>query len=138
MKKLLLFLLSILISTPVFATDTSKVEIRASINDGTNEVEDTGLIVKTFTAGVRQMQTISLSAGANTISVPNNTKGVLFDVGSVRSLHLKGTTGDRGISLDSAFPVLLSLSYDSAGVSTNTMIISSDNTSAVTIMAFWL
>ena len=136
MRKLLL-LLGILIATPAFATDTAKVEVRASINDGTATVEDSGLVTKTFTAGVRQQQTLSLSAGANTISVPANSKGVMFDVGSVRSLHLKGVTGDRGLSLDSACPVVLPLSYDTAGVSTNTMIISNDNASAQQILAYW-
>ena len=94
-------------------------------------------MVKTFTAGVRQQQTLALAAGANTISVPNNTKGVMLDVGSVRALHLKGATADRGISIDSACPILLSLSYDSAGVSTNTMIISNDNATSQNITAYW-
>jgi len=138
MKRILLILIGLSISSIAYATDTSKVEVRASITDGTSTVEDSGLITKTFTTGVRQQQTLSLSNGANTVSIPNNSKGVLLDLGSVRSLHIKGHTNDRGISLDSAFPVLIPLSYDSAGVVTNTMIISSDNTSAVSIQAYFL
>ena len=143
MRKLYLIIAGILLCATSYAADTSKVEVRASVTDGTSTVQDSGLVTKTFTTGIRQQQTISLSNGANTITVPNNTKGVMFDLTSgdgtgVRSLHLKGVTGDRGISLDSVCPVILPLSYDSAGVVTNTIIISSDNASAVTIKAYWL
>ncbi len=137
MKKLYFFIGLILISTQCYATDYTKVETRVSINDGTTNTEDSGLITKYFTSGVRQQQTLSIANGANTITVPNNSKGLFIDVGSVRSLHLKGVTGDRGISLDSACPVLIPLSYDSAGVSTNTIIISSDNSTTLTVTAYW-
>ena len=139
MRRLILLIMFFSIfTTPSFATDTTKVEVRASTDDGTSVVIDSGIVRKVFTTGVRQQQTIALANGANTITVPNNTKGVMFAIGSVRSLHLKGVTGDRGISLDSAVPVLLPLSYDSAGVSTNTIVISSDNASSVNINAIWL
>lgn len=119
-------------SSNAFAVDTSKIEVRGSISDGTTTVEDSGLIVKTFTAGARQQQTLTLAAGATTVSIPSGSKGVLLDVGSVRSLHLKGVTGDKGISLDSSFPVMIPLSADA----TTTMLISNDGVST-TINAYW-
>ena len=62
MRKLIsLVVMSILWCSTSYAVDTSKVEVRASIDDGTSTVEDSGLITKTFTAGVRQKQTLSLS-----------------------------------------------------------------------------
>ena len=141
MKRILsLAVISILCQSLCYAADTSKVEVRTSISDGSSVVQESGIVTKTFTTGVRQQQTLTLANGANTITVPANTKGLMLDLTSldstsVRSLHLKGVTGDRGISLDSSCPVLLPLSND---VVTNTMIISNDNATSVQIRAYWL
>lgn len=118
MKRFLfLFLILILFHTSAWATDTSKVEVRGQVNDGTTNLQDSGIISKSFTAGVRQSQAITASASAFTaLTVPSGAKAILIDVGTVRGLKLKGVTGDVGISLDSTVPVLLPLSSDSANV----------------------
>lgn len=137
MKKIVLLLvISLLFTTShCYSADTSKVEVRASVNDGTTDVEDSGLIVKTFSTGVRQQQTITLAANTNTsLSKPTAAKGVLIDVGSTRSLHLIGVAGDRGISLDSAIPIMLPLSSDGAFT---TVSISNDG-AAANITVYWL
>lgn len=126
---------ALLFTNNLYAADTSKVEVRASVNDGTTDVENSGLIVKTFTTGIRKQESITLAANTNTNLVkPTAAKGVLIDVGSTRSLHLIGEAGDKGISLDSSIPIMLPLSSD--GAFTNVRI--SNDGAASTITVFWL
>ena len=95
------------------AADTSKVEVRGSVDDGTSEVQDTGLIVKLFATGARQQQFVSLAADSFTnVTVPTDAKAVLIDVMTSDGIKLKGVSADTGISLDSTCPVLLPLSRD--------------------------
>ena len=117
MKKAVTFLALILFSANAYATDTSKVELRGQINDGTTNLQDSGIISKSFTAGVRQSQAVTATASAFTaFTVPSGAKAILIDVGTVQGLKIKGVTGDTGISLDSTVPVLLPLSSDSSNV----------------------
>lgn len=134
MKKFLL--LAILISTNAWATDYSKVEVRASITDETSNNTDSSMITKYFANGARQVQTVSCTASAFTnISVPSGAKAVLIDVGTSTDLALKGVTADTGISLDSTCPVLLPISDDPA---TTTLGILNRSGSAKTVKVFWL
>lgn len=137
MRKLTVILMSlVVITSQVYAADTSKVEVRASVNDGTNDVENSGLIVKSFTTGARQQNTYSITTGVNTISVPSGSKGVLIDIPSAsKNLHLIGRANDTGISLDSAMPLLLGISSDGAVVDIR---ISNDNATTRTVYAYWL
>ncbi len=131
----LVAMLSVAASNYCYSSDTSKVEVRASVNDGTSSVEDSGLIVKTFSTGIRKQETLTLSANTNTNLVkPTAAKGVLIDIGSNRSLHLIGEPGDKGISLDSSCPVMLPLSSD--GAFTNLRI--SNDGAATTVYVYWM
>jgi hypothetical protein len=134
MRKLLVVIIGILFCSVSYATDTSKVEVRASVNDGSTNVTDSGLITKTFTTGVRQTETKSLTAGAFTnISVPSGAKAFLMDIGSSRSLVLKAVTGDVGISLDSVTSVMLPISADNV-----TFGVLNRNASNQTVTVYWL
>lgn len=133
MRKLLLLLL--LITTPAWAVDNSKVEVRGSVNDETSNVLDSGLITKYFTSGARQQQTISLDSVTYTnIAVPVGAKAVLIDVGTATGLQLKGVTGDVGISLDSTVPILIPISDDRT---TTTLGIRNGNTTTRSVKVFW-
>ena len=115
-------------TTSVYATSMSKVETRVSVNDGTTDVESTGLITKYFTNGATEQKTVSLAAGFNNISIPSGAKGIFVDVGSSTNMILKGVTADKGISLDATTPVLLPLSADgSATVGISNMSASSQS-----------
>lgn len=134
MKRVILLFLSLIVITGhAYATDTSKIEVRGTVNDGTAVVEDTNDIVKVFTTGARQQQPITLSVGSNSITVPSGAKAVLLDIGSTKNLHLIGRPGDKGISLDSNCPVLIPLTSDGAVPAFS---ISNDASSA-TIQAYW-
>lgn len=111
MKRLLI--LAMLIATPAYATDQSKIEVRGSINDEQSDLMDTGLIVKTFSSGAVQMNKVSVDAASTaSVTVPSGAKAILIDVGTYKNLVLKGVSGDTGISLDSTTPVLLPISSD--------------------------
>ena len=87
----------LLYASLALATDTSKVEVRASITDGSSTVEDSGLITKTFTTGVRQQQPVSLAASSFTaLSKPSGAKGILIDWGTVSNVKLKGLSASIG------------------------------------------
>ena len=133
----LLILISIgITSTQLYAADTSKVEVRSSVNDGTNDVEDSGLVVKSFSTGARQQNTYSITTGVNTITVPTGAKGVMLDIPSAsKNLHLIGRINETGISLDSTFPVILPISSDGAVVELR---ISNDSATTRTIYGYWL
>lgn len=133
MKKILI-LAFLLISSVTYAAESSKVEVRATIDDGTSVLQDTGAITKYFTSGARQQQSVSLTASAyTTLSVPSGAKGIFVDVGSVDGIKLKGLTGDQGISLDSTIPVMLPLSTDG----TVTIGFQNMEASAQTIKVYW-
>lgn len=90
--------------------DTSKVEVRASISDtsGVN-VEDSGLITVTFDSGVRQQQTVTLTASTfSSITVPTGAKAVLI-TGLTGAARLKGVTGDTGITMAANCSILIPL-----------------------------
>ena len=133
MKKLI-FIALLLFSTNVYAADSSKIEVRGSVDDGSTTVLDSGVITKYFGSGTRQQQSVSLTASAfTTISVPTGTKGVLIDVLTADGIKLKGVTADTGISLDSTFPVLIPLSTDG----TATLGIQNMETAVQQIKLFW-
>ncbi len=112
MKKLSLTIIALSFAVAANA-DTSKVEVRASVSDGTTTVQDTGLVTKSFTTGVRSQQTVTLSASSFTqLSKPSGAKGLAIDWGTVSNVKLKGLTGDQGISMDSTVPLVLPLSLD--------------------------
>lgn len=70
-----------------------------------------------ITAGVDATQVISLSSGANTVTVPTgatvcviwgpNATNPQPNPASTVTLTLKGVTGDTGISLSAAYPVVI-------------------------------
>lgn len=129
MKKILLALL--LITTPAFAE--SKIEVRGSIITSDETVLNTGLITKYFASGARQQNTITLSANTNTsVTIPTGAKAVIFDLGSTHDLHLIGRAGDRGISIDSDCPLVMSISNDG-----NTTILISNDSTSQNIDAYW-
>lgn len=90
--------------------DTSKIEVRGSITDTSSVfVEDSGLITNTFTSGVRQQQTVTLTASTfSSITVPTGAKAVLI-TGFTGAARLKGVTGDTGIVMEANCPVLVPL-----------------------------
>lgn len=107
--------MSLVVITSHCYADNSKIEVRGSIDDGETTLQDTGLIVKYFTSGARQQQTVTLTGSAFTnIAIPASSDAVLIDIGTNTGLKLKGVTGDTGISLDSACPILLPISADDA------------------------
>jgi len=121
--------------TNSYATDYSKIEVRGQVTDETTTNLDSGNITKYFATGSRQMQTVSLTASAfNNLTVPSGAKAVLIDVGTSHSLKLKGVTGDTGVSLDTACPVLLPISDDPA---TTTLGILNSHGSAQSVKVFW-
>ena len=86
-----------------------------SISDGSETVLSSGIIIRSFTAGARQQQTVSIAATSfQAITIPTGAKAILIDTAGSSDLKLKGVTGDVGISLDSTCPVLLPLSDDTA------------------------
>ena len=133
---MILLLLLLLFSTPAFAATNGKVEVRVSADtDSETVMIDTGLITKYFTNDVIQTQNVTATAGAFTnFSKPTNAKALMIDVGTSRSLALKGVTGDVGISLDSTTPILIPLSRDSAV----TVGVLSRSESDQTIRLYWL
>lgn len=134
MRKVLVLLLSLLISSQAYAVEKSKVQIQASIDDETSTLSNTGLITKYFNTGARQQQSVSLTASAFTgITIPTGAKAILIDVISADGIKLKGVTGDTGISLDSTVPVLLPISGDGSA----TIGIQNMETSAQTIRVFF-
>lgn len=130
----ILAVLSVFTMVKLAQADNSKLEVRGSVNDGTTTLQDSGLITKYFTTGVRQQQTLSLTASAfTTVTIPTGAKALLVDVGSVTGIKLKGVTGDAGISLDSTVPMLLPISQDgSATIGFQNM-----NSSAKSVTAYW-
>lgn len=89
--------------------DSSKVEIRGSIDDGTSDVLDSGLITSYFSSGVRQQQPKTLTASTfNALTVPTGSKALLI-VGISGTATLKGVTGDTGIALGTNCPTLIAL-----------------------------
>ena len=120
MKRLLytsLLVIGVLYSAIAFATDTSKTEVRVSINDGSSTVVDWGLVVDSFTSGTRQTQTVTLTGSAFTaLTVPSGAKGLFIDTSAISGLKLKGISADNGISLDATCPLLMSISDDGATV----------------------
>lgn len=133
MRKLLALL--ILVSTPAFAGDYSKIEIRGSVNDESTTNQDTGLITKFFSNGARQINKVSLDGSTFTnITVPSGAKAVIIDVGTYRHLKLKGVTGDTGISLDSNCPVVMPISSDR---STTTLGILNNASTSAEVKIYW-
>lgn len=129
-------LASIILTSSVFATDYSKVEVRASVTDETSNNVDSSMITKYFANGARQAQTVSCTASSFTnLTVPSGAKAVLIDVGTSTDLALKGVTADTGISLDSTCPVLLPISDDPA---TTTLGLLNRSGSAKSVKVFWL
>lgn len=117
MRKAILMLL--LLTTPAYAENTAKVEVRGESNNGTATVMATGIISKVFTQddAAIQQQTISATASAFTqFTVPTGAKAVLIDVGTSPGLRLKGVTGDNGISLDGNTPVLIGISDEGSTI----------------------
>ena len=131
---ILLFAVILLVATTYLAfAENSKIEVRGSIDDGTSTLQDSGIITKYFTTGARQSQLVTLTAGAFTaFTKPSAAEALLIDIGSVRSLRLKGVTGDVGISLDSNCPVLLPISDDNVTIG-----ILSNNASNTTVRLYW-
>lgn len=122
-------------SSSSYATDTTKIQVRANTNDGSSTVLDSGIISKVFTSGARQQQTISIDgASFSAFTVPSGAKAVLIDVGTSTGLRLKGVTGDNGISLDSTCPVLLPISDD---VATATLGIRNDGPTGKPVKVYW-
>ena len=113
MRKLILIVSLLIITSRVYAAEKSKIELRGSVDDGTSTLQDTGPMVDYFTANARQNQLIQLPASSYTnIVVPLTADAVIIDVGTFTGLKLKGVTADTGISLDSSTPILLPLSRD--------------------------
>lgn len=128
MRKIPFVFIGLLFSLVVYA-DNSKIEVRGSVNDGTTTKQDSGLITKYFTTGVRQQQSVTCTASSFTgITVPTGdgtkVKGIMIDMGTARGLQLKGVTADIGISLDSTFPTLIPFSGDNntIGITNNTAV----------------
>ena len=112
--------------------DTSKVEMRGSITD-TNDVtvEDSGLLTDTFTSGVRQQQTVTLTASTFVaITVPTGAKAVLISK-LTGAATLKGVTGDTGIALGTNCPTLIPLG------TTPSLGITDTSTVTQTAQLFW-
>lgn len=131
LKRLILALL--LISAPAFATEYSKVELRASVNDETATLQDTGTISKYFVRGARQQQAVSLTASAFTaLTVPTGAKAMLVETTSLDGVKLKGVTGDTGISVDSTTPILVPVSDDNTTIGFQNM-----NSTASQIRVYW-
>ncbi len=114
MKKIIsiLCLSLVVINSHCYAAVMSKTETRVSVNDGTTNVEDSGLITKYFGNGATQLQVINLASGFNNISIPTGAKGVFIDISADTNMILKGVTADKGISLDSSCPVMFPISAD--------------------------
>lgn len=111
-RKILLIVSLVVICSHCYAAVMSKTETRVSVNDGTTNVEDSGLVTKYFGTGAMQFQVVSLSSGFNNISIPSGAKGVFIDISADTNMILKGVTADKGISLDSNCPVLFPISAD--------------------------
>ena len=133
MKKLIAILAIFLASTAY--AENSKIEVRGSVDDGTNTYMSSGLITKYFASGARQQQAVTLTASAfTTISIPVGSRAILIDMLSADGLKLKGLTGDQGISIDATCPVLLPISSDG----TTTVGIQNLETSSQRINVFFL
>lgn len=133
MKKLIVVILMLAIPVSICYASNSKTEVRVSVNDGTTNVIDTGLITDYFATGATQMETVAITAGSSkTLTVPSGAKAVLVDVGTYESLHLMGGTTDKGISLDNTCPLLMPISVDNAQIT-----ISSES-AAASVKVYWL
>ena len=132
MKKLALVLMFGLVAVPCLA-DNSKVELRATVDDGENIISSSGLITKYFPSGAVQQQYISIDGNTNTtITVPTGAKAFLIDTMTADGIQLKGAAGDVGISLDNFTPILVPLSGDS------TVVINSLEKNGNRIKVYWL
>lgn len=134
MRKLWFIVLGLIIASSSWATEYSKVELRAQVTDETNNLQDTGLFSNYFTTGVRQSQVISATASTFTaLTIPTGAKAILIDPTNLSSVKLKGVTGDTGISLDSQVPVLIPISDDNTTIGFQNM-----DSSAKSIRVYYL
>lgn len=80
-----------------------------------------------------QRVAIALTAGANTLTPPAGTRGLIIigPTGSVNTKTLKGITGDTGIPIDPAGVTILALPSGPG-----TLVITSGGTETITI--YWL
>ena len=113
-------IVGLLVTSSAWATEYSKIEVRGSITDEEEDLQDTGLITNYFTSNARQTQKVNLPAATFTaLTWPASADAVVITFTSTNSpvgLKLKGLTGDTGISIDSTVPLVLGLSADAANV----------------------
>lgn len=129
MKKLSLIVALLLVCSVAHATNTSRIKVQGTVDDGSTKFVDTGAMSDSFTTGAIQVQIVQPTVSAYTaISVPTGAKAIMIDVGTVRGLKLKGVSGDVGISLDSVCPVLLPLSADNVTLGFLNTTATTDNT----------
>lgn len=111
---------AVLVCSTAYATEYSKVEVRGTINDEETNLQDTGLDVSYFTSRARQSEKVTLpSATFTAFTWPASADAaiVIFNrANNPSGLKLKGVTGDTGISIDSAVPLVIGLSADGANV----------------------
>lgn len=139
MKRYSLVLLGLLMASSAWATEYSKVEVRASVNDEETTIQDTGLITKFFASGARQTQKVNLPAATFTaLTWPASADAVVITFTSTNSpvgLKLKGVTGDTGISIDSTVPLVLGLSSDAANINLGIL---NEKASADSCRVYWV
>ena len=138
MKRYSLALIGLLLASSAWATEYSKVEVRTSVDDGENTLQDSTLVTNYFTSGARQTQKVSLPAATFTaLTWPASADGVMIIANQGNSpvgLKLKGVTGDTGISLDSTFPIVLPLSSDAANINLGIL---NEKASADSVRVLW-
>lgn len=116
---------------------TATVAVSVTVSDGTKNTVQESYSVNglTIVAENGKRETLSLSAGANTITPPTGAKGVLLMCQGKVSLTLKGIGGDTGVAIEGAsanqIPALIPLSGSVASFVLN-------STGAQTLEAIWI
>ncbi len=114
---------------------TSTVNIAVSIiGDGTSDsYAPIGSPMVNLTAPYGGTVPVALASGANTLTPPTGTQGVIIvpPIGSVVTKTLKGVTGDMGIPINNTLPTVISLP-SGAGA----FVVTASSTETITVL--WL
>lgn len=123
---------------------TGVVTTQGNLTGGTFGSQTFGPFSQTFTAGVGQEQSIALSAGANTITVPTGTTWVCIMGANAANpqpnptyagtITLRGVGGDTGIGISAKYPT--TLAFDATVPAPASFVLNASTSTTVTVL-FW-
>lgn len=123
---------------------TGVVTSTGNLTGGAFGSQTFGPFSQTFTAGVGQEQSISLSSGANTVTVPTGTTWIAILGANAANpqpnpsfsgtLTVRGVAGDTGIGVSAKYPT--TFAFDSTVAAPASFVINASSATTVTIL-FW-